>query len=74
MEFEVVCEQTEPEHFALNSDFKPGVAQVVQDNAQEVDVNKQMASLAKNQILYNALVGKITKDIGNIRFVIDSIR
>lgn len=37
-----------------------------------VDINKEMANLAKNQIVYQALTRKISGNIGALKYVIDN--
>ena len=37
-----------------------------------LDINQEMSNLAKNQIMYNALVNKISGMYGTLKYVIDS--
>ncbi len=38
----------------------------------KVDMNQEMANMAKNQILYNALTQKISGYFGSLKYVIDN--
>jgi len=43
-------------------------------DGNNVDIDTEMADLAKNNIMYNALVEKISSDLGNIRTAINDGR
>jgi flagellar basal-body rod protein FlgB len=38
----------------------------------KVDINREMTNLAKNQILYNALVQKLSGYLGALKYVVDN--
>lgn len=72
--FEVVAEDLEPEQRKMLGDNYQlaGLQPSVMQEQGEVDVNKQMVNLAKNQILYNALVQKISGNFTGLKYVIDN--
>jgi len=45
---------------------------MIKEQAAGVDTNKEMANLAKNQIVYQALTRKISGNIGALKYVIDN--
>ncbi len=47
---------------------------VVRQDENEVDVNVEMANLAKNTIRYNALIQRINTSLSNVRSVINDGR
>ena len=44
----------------------------VESQCGPLDVNQEMSNLAKNQIMYNALAGKISGIYGTMKYVIDN--
>jgi flagellar basal-body rod protein FlgB len=45
---------------------------MIKEQGAGVDMNKEMANLAKNQIVYQALTRKISGNIGALKYVIDN--
>ncbi|MCR5662669.1 MAG: flagellar basal body rod protein FlgB [bacterium] len=44
----------------------------VESQGGPLDINQEMSNLAKNQIMYNALAGKISGIYGTLKYVIDN--
>ncbi len=51
---------------------KASLKPTVEDVGGKVDVNSEMAGLAKNQIMYNALASKISGIYGALKWVIEN--
>lgn len=45
--------------------------QKIKSNGNNVDIDYEMTELAKNQIMYNAMVKKISRELSRIKYVID---
>ncbi|WP_404409155.1 flagellar basal body rod protein FlgB [Jeotgalibacillus malaysiensis] len=64
-----------PRHFNLTSDQdgSPSVTQrpySIRENGNGVDMDKEMADLATNQIYYNSLIERISGKFGSLKSVI----
>lgn len=70
----VASTAVDPE-FRLNSsggyDAK-SLQPTVESQGGPMDINQEMGNLAKNQIMYNALAGKISGIYGTLKYIIDS--
>ncbi len=44
----------------------------VESQGGPLDINQEMGNLAKNQIMYNALAGKISGVYGTLKYIIDN--
>lgn len=66
-------EEQDPNYIPVDSgqSLNSVQAQVMQMPGK-MDMNKEMVNLAKNQILYNALVQKISGTFAGIKYVIDN--
>lgn len=70
--------KTREKHMQLDNRTMESVGPVIRQNkdttmrmdGNNVDVDKEMASLAMNSIQYNALVQKISKELGRIRMAV----
>lgn len=72
--FNVASTAVDPE-FRLNSSGgydKQSLKATVESQGGPLDVNQEMSNLAKNQIMYNALAGKISGIYGTMKYVIDN--
>jgi len=70
----VASTAVDPE-FRLNSsggfDAK-SLRPTVESQGGPLDINQEMGNLAKNQIMYNALAGKISGVYGTLKYIIDN--
>lgn len=72
--FNVASTAVDPE-FRLNSSGgydAQSLHATVESQGGPLDVNQEMSNLAKNQIMYNALAGKISGIYGTLKYVIDN--
>jgi flagellar basal-body rod protein FlgB len=44
----------------------------IESQGGPLDINQEMGNLAKNQIMYNALAGKISGVYGTLKYIIDN--
>ncbi|MCA9793755.1 MAG: flagellar basal body rod protein FlgB [Candidatus Eremiobacteraeota bacterium] len=51
---------------------KASLQPTIEDVGGKVDVNSEMASLAKNQIMYNALASKISGIYGSLKWIVEN--
>lgn len=66
---------SDPRHFDLSSDGEgaPAITQrsySIRENGNGVDMDKEMADLATNQIYYNSLIARISGKFGSLNSVI----
>ncbi|MGI5844197.1 MAG: flagellar basal body rod protein FlgB [Candidatus Xenobium sp.] len=70
----VASTAVDPE-FRLNSsggyDAK-SLRPTIESQGGPLDINQEMGNLAKNQIMYNALAGKISGVYGTLKYIIDN--
>lgn len=72
--FNVASTAVDPE-FRLNASGgydAQSLHATVESQGGPLDVNQEMSNLAKNQIMYNALAGKISGIYGTLKYVIDN--
>jgi len=69
-DFRMVAE--EPEHLELDDSSVDSIRPLVHQVDRQVDMNSEMSNLAKNQVVYNAIVGKLSGYLGALKYVIDN--
>lgn len=78
VEFEKMLNQVLEKNNATHSDIEQVKPKVVEENTNlqmrldgnNVDIDAEMAQLAKNQILYNAMLQQVTKEFNRIKMVL----
>lgn len=73
--FKMVSTNTRPGHIQIedSADLDSIQAKVIQESGP-VDINKQMVNQAKNTIMYNAMVAKISKNFSMLKSVIQGMQ
>ncbi|WP_156289058.1 flagellar basal body rod protein FlgB [Oceanobacillus salinisoli] len=76
LESNVEAKRTNAKHLSFNSNMDSAYrvttnnSTLYNHNGNNVDVDKEMAELAKNQIYYNALIDRINGKFGSLQTVI----
>src|SRR5699024_1686538 len=76
LENKLAAKQTHPKHISFNEDStqnfhtKTRNKTTYNNNGNNVDIDREMASLAKNQIYYQGLIDRVNGKFGDIQTVI----
>lgn len=76
MSSQIQAKRTNPRHIPFSSSIGPDYRTVTnkntmyQHNGNNVDIDKEMTELAKNQIYYNGLIDRINGKFGSLQTVL----